>query len=119
MGVLKLDHFQVSIPMGEVDKALAFYVGVLGFARVSKAPGLDPHGAWLVGGDVNLHLGEESEFESARHAHPALLVDNIETLLDSAQRAGHHVRVDEGPAGYRRASVFDPFGNRIELMQRL
>ncbi len=119
MGVLKIDHFQVAIPWGRVGDALAFYEGVLQFVRVAKPAELDQSGAWLVQGPVNLHLGEEKEFEAARRAHPALLVDNIDELLENAERGGHRLRIDQGPTGYKRASVFDPFGNRIELMQKL
>ena len=117
MAVLKIDHVQVAIPWGRISEALAFYEGVLQFVRIPKPAELDQSGAWLAQGTVNLHLGEEREFEAARRAHPALLVDNIDQLLQNAERGGHPLRVDEGPAGYKRASVFDPFGNRIELMQ--
>ena len=119
MAVIKIDHFQVAIPWGRVPDALAFYEGVLQFVRVTKPAELDQSGAWLVQGPVNLHLGEEKEFEPARRAHPALLVDNIDQLLESAERGGHPLRIDQGPTGYKRASVFDPFGNRIELMQKI
>ncbi len=119
MGVLAIDHFQVSIPRGRIDDALKFYADVLGFMRVPKPAELDQDGAWLVQGNVNLHLGEEEQFMAAPHAHPALLVDNIAQLLDNAARGGYGQRAHDGPAGYRRASVFDPFGNRIELMQKL
>ena len=119
MAVIKIDHFQVAIPWGRIPDALAFYEGVLQFVRVAKPAELDQSGAWLVQGPVNLHLGEEKEFEPARRAHPALLVDNIDQLLGNAERGGHPLRIDQGPTGYKRASVFDPFGNRIELMQKL
>ena len=119
MAVLKIDHIQVAIPWGRIPDALSFYEGVLQFARIPKPAELDQSGAWLVQGPVNLHLGEEKEFEAARRTHPALLVDNIDQLLENAKRGGHALRIDEGPTGYKRASVFDPFGNRIELMQKL
>ena len=92
---------------------------MLQFVRRPKPAELDQSGAWLVQGPVNLHLGEEQEFEAAREAHPALLVDNIDQLLEDTKRAGCQLRIEAGPAGYKRASVFDPFGNRIELMQKL
>ena len=119
MAVLKIDHVQVAIPWGKVAEALSFYVGVLQFSRVAKPVELDQRGAWLTQGPVNLHLGEEKEFEASRRAHPALLVDNIDELLENVKRSAHPLRVDTGPTGYKRASVFDPFGNRIELMQKL
>ncbi len=119
MAVLKIDHIQIAIPWGRIADALAFYQQVLQFVRIAKPAELDQSGAWLMQGPVNLHLGEEKQFEASRRAHPALLVDNIDELLDNASRGGHALRVDAGPSGYKRASVFDPFGNRIELMQKL
>jgi catechol 2,3-dioxygenase-like lactoylglutathione lyase family enzyme len=119
MGVLSLDHFQVSVPWGRLPEALAFYVDVLGFTRVPKPAELSQTGAWLVAGTVNLHIGEETEFEASPRAHPAFCVDNIDELLARATQAGRTYRMDDGPKGYKRGSVFDPFGNRIELMQKL
>ena len=119
MAVLKIDHVQVAIPWGRIPEALAFYEGVLQFVRIPKPAELDQSGAWLTQGPVNLHLGEEHEFEPSRRAHPAFMVDNINQLLENAERGGFPLRVDDGPKGYKRASVFDPFGNRIELMQQL
>ena len=119
MAVLKIDHVQVAIPWGKVAEALSFCVGVLQFSRIAKPAELDQRGAWLTQGPVNLHLGEEKEFEASRRAHPALLVDYIDELLENVKRSAHPLRVDTGPIGCKRASVFDPFGNRIELMQKL
>ncbi len=119
VAVLKIDHVQVAIPWGKVPEALAFYEGVLQFSRIPKPAELDQSGAWLTQGPVNLHLGEEKEFEASPRAHPALLVDNIDQLLENAKRGEHPQRIDDGPTGYKRASVYDPFGNRIELMQKL
>ena len=122
MNILAIDHFQVSIPNGKLAEALAFYVDVLGFIRVAKPAELSQTGAWLTNGESNsvaLHLGEENDFSPAPRAHPALRVANIAPLLAKATAAGCTVRHDCGPNGYIRASVFDPFNNRIELMQRL
>lgn len=119
MAILKIDHVQIAIPWGKVADALSFYEGVLQFVRIPKPAELDQNGAWLTQSPVNLHLGEAKEFEAAREAHPALLVDNIDQLLENTKRAGCQLRIETGPTGYKRASVFDPFGNRIELMQKL
>ncbi|MBL8510827.1 MAG: VOC family protein [Betaproteobacteria bacterium] len=119
MSIIGLDHFQVAIPHGHLDAALAFYVDLLGFTRIAKPAELSPEGAWLTQGGINLHLGEEAHFAPSRRAHPALLVDNLLSLMDAAQAKGLETRMDSGPQGFLRGSVFDPFGNRIELMQAL
>lgn len=117
--MFSLDHLQISIPAGEVDTAVAFYTEVLGFERIAKSPGLDPRGAWLRQGDVNLHLGEESPFTTDGCAHPAFCVANVNAIAAKTSERGLRVRNETGPTGYIRKSIFDPFGNRIELMEKL
>jgi hypothetical protein len=69
---------------------------------------------------VQVHLGVESEFRPARKAHPAFLVDDLDSLIARAQDAAYETDASQPPLdGYKRAHVFDPFGNRIELMEKL
>lgn len=117
--ILGLDHLQISIPAGRLDEALSFYVEGLGFHRIPKPASLDPHGAWLVQGGVHLHLGEETPFATDGRAHPAFRVADMDAALDPLIARGCRYRDEVGPEGCRRVSVFDPFGNRIELMQSL
>jgi catechol 2,3-dioxygenase-like lactoylglutathione lyase family enzyme len=67
---------------------------------------------------VKVHLGIEPDFRPSAKAHPAFIVDDLHALLERARTAGREV-VEEAPlAGYERWFVYDPFRNRIELMQR-
>ncbi len=120
--ILSIDHFQVSIPAGTVQDALDFYVDILGFTRVPKPADMIQSGAWLTGGSVNLHLGERKDgeiFTASPDAHPAIRVDNFQDLMRLAEQKGLKIRMDKGPSGFYRGSIWDPFGNRIELMQKL
>ena len=117
--ILAFDHVQVSIPAGEVEKALDFYIGVLGFTRVPKPADMRQTGAWLTAGQVNFHLGEEEKFIASNLSHPAMRVDNFQELVRHSEQNGLKVRVDNGPSGFLRGSIWDPFGNRIELMQKM
>jgi catechol 2,3-dioxygenase-like lactoylglutathione lyase family enzyme len=120
MAVLGLDHVQVAMPAGGEERARAFYAGVLGMAEIPKPANLAARGgAWFACGAQQLHLGVEADFRAARKAHPALLVDDLRAMEDACAAAGHPVTRDEPLAGFDRAYVHDPFGNRIELMQRL
>jgi catechol 2,3-dioxygenase-like lactoylglutathione lyase family enzyme len=116
-----LDHIQISIPIGRVDEALTFYTQVLGFTRVPKPAELQSanSGAWLTRESINLHLGEEPNFVTDGRGHPAFRVASVETIEQLAQQHGARVRKETGPNGFVRSSVFDPFGNRIELVQKL
>ena len=76
-------------------------------------------GAWFSNGAVTLHLGVEQDFRPARKAHPALLVEGLATFVVRLEAAGYPTQRDVQFAGYDRVHVNDPFGNRIELMERI
>lgn len=120
MGIVGLDHVQLAMPRdGEAD-ARSFYGAVLGLAEVPKPADLAKRGGcWFVGGGVNIHLGVEEPFRAAAKAHPALLVDDLAATRE--QLATHGIDFSEGSPldGYVRGDIHDPFGNRIELMQKL
>ena len=96
-----------------------FYVDVLGFTEIVRPEALGGRGGgWFRAGPVTLHLGVEQEFRAARMAHPAFLVSRLAPLVARCEAAGHAtVPADELP-GFNRVHVHDPFGNRLELMER-
>lgn len=108
------------MPIGEEEKARTFYIDLLGFSEILKPPELARRGgAWFQSENVQLHLGAEADFKPARKAHPAFLVDDLNSLITTVQNAGYETDTSQPPLdGYKRAHVFDPFGNRIELMQK-
>jgi hypothetical protein len=66
-----------------------------------------------------VHLGVDENFHPATKAHPAFLVEDVAALERKALAAGATVERDVALEGYDRIHVFDPFGNRIELMQQV
>ncbi len=120
MPITGLDHIQLAMPAGGEDKARVFYGQILGFKEVPKPDNLAKRGGcWFEQGTIKLHLGVERGFSPALKAHPAFLVDRLSAFLEML--AEHEVKIteDEPLAGYLRAYIHDPFGNRIELMQKL
>jgi catechol 2,3-dioxygenase-like lactoylglutathione lyase family enzyme len=118
MEILDLDHVQVAMPAGGEAQARSFYGGLLGLGEISKPDNLARRGGvWFALGSHQLHLGVETEFRPARKAHPALLVRDLPTLLTRCAEAGATVVRDEPLAGYDRAYIYDPFGNRIEVLE--
>ena len=113
-----LDHVQLAMPLGQEALAREFYSGVLGLTEVPKPANLAMRGgAWFEGGTLRVHLGVEAGFHPAKKAHPAFLVQQLAALAKHLQRTGVTVVTDEPIAGYNRIYVFDPFGNRIELLE--
>jgi catechol 2,3-dioxygenase-like lactoylglutathione lyase family enzyme len=116
---LAYEHVLISIPAGEERRARKFYVDVLGFTEVVRPESLGgTGGGWFRAGSVNLHLGSEREFTPARLAHAALLVSDLAPLIARCEAAGHMTIPAEKLPGFNRVHVHDPFGNRIELMER-
>lgn len=120
MTLYAIDHIQLAMPEGGEELARAFYEGILDLCEVPKPAGLAGRGgAWFVRGALKIHLGVEAGFRPARKAHPAFLVEDLDALLEKARAAGYELDTGQPPLeGYRRAHVFDPFGNRIELMEK-
>ncbi len=89
-------------------------------AELAKPPALAARGgAWFASGAIQLHLGVEAAFRPARKAHPALLVRGLDTYVARARALGCRIVDDDPLPGYRRAFIDDPFGNRLELMEKL
>jgi catechol 2,3-dioxygenase-like lactoylglutathione lyase family enzyme len=120
MVVIGLEHVQLAMPNGREAEARVFYSQLLGLPETPKPPHLAVRGGcWFESAHVKIHLGVEADFRPARKAHPALLVEGLDTLIPTLTEAGFEVRQDEPLEGYVRVYVDDPFGNRIELMEKL
>jgi catechol 2,3-dioxygenase-like lactoylglutathione lyase family enzyme len=118
MRIRAIEHVQLAMPTGGEPSAKRFYEGLLDLPEIPKPPHLAVRGGcWFESTGVKIHLGVEAEFRPARKAHPALLVEDLGALISKLRAAGVEVRADEPLAGFHRAYVNDPFGNRIELME--
>jgi catechol 2,3-dioxygenase-like lactoylglutathione lyase family enzyme len=116
--VKRLEHVQLAMPVGGEERAREFYQGALGIPEVRKPPYLQHRGGcWFERGELKIHLGADADFNPARKAHPALLVEGLRELAEELRRLGYEVKPDERLEGCYRIYVHDPFGNRIELME--
>jgi catechol 2,3-dioxygenase-like lactoylglutathione lyase family enzyme len=112
-------HVQLAMPAGEEDAADRFYTGVLGMERVPKPEHLATRGGcWFRSGGVELHLGVEGDFRPARKAHPAFLVEDLAEVRSRLEESGAEVQDDTQLKGHDRFYAFDPFGNRLEFIER-
>jgi catechol 2,3-dioxygenase-like lactoylglutathione lyase family enzyme len=116
MTIVGIDHVQLAMPSGREDEARAFYSGLLGIPQRPKPAELAKRGGvWFESGAVKIHLGVEADFRPARKAHPGLIVRDLRLLVNRLRDAGVEV-VDASFEGHDRVFVFDPFGNRLELI---
>jgi catechol 2,3-dioxygenase-like lactoylglutathione lyase family enzyme len=118
MSVIGIDHILLAMPAGAEAQARAFYTGVLGLTEKVKPPALAARGgAWFTNGTIEVHLGVEKDFRPARKAHPAFVVRDLGGFVERARQQGCEIAEDEPLPGYARIFIYDPFGNRLELIE--
>jgi catechol 2,3-dioxygenase-like lactoylglutathione lyase family enzyme len=120
MAITGIDHVQLAMPAGEEEKARAFYRDVLGLPETPKPADMAKRGGcWFESSRVKIHLGVDKDFRPATRAHPGLLVSDVRTIAERCREKGFETV--QGPAmeGYERIFVSDPFGNRIELLEKV
>ncbi len=118
MKVLRIAHVQLAMPPGQEERARAFYTGALGIPEVDR-PGklMRRGGVWFESGTLKVHLATDPTFHPSQRAHPALEVTGLLELTQQIREHGYTVIEDEPIAGVLRAYAYDPFGNRIELIE--
>ena len=97
--------------------AVAFYTDVMGLPRVEKPD--DRGGTWFDLGGLQLHLNVEDNVN--RRATKAHLAYEVDDLAHWRQRmTDHEVTPIATPAlpGHDHFEARDPFGNRIEFIQK-
>lgn len=114
----RFDHVQVCIPKGAEDRAREFYGGLLGLEEIEKPEALRKNGGmWYSVADVQLHVGAEDVVAPSKR-HPAFEVGDVSAVRAYLERHGVRTKDEEEIPGQHRFSFFDPFGNRIELLEK-
>jgi hypothetical protein len=118
MPLVSIDHVQLAMPAGGEDAARWFYGTLLSLPETPKPAHLAKRGGcWFESPTVKIHLGVEADFRPAKKAHPALLVTDLATLARELEEAGVEIVDDEPLEGFYRVYAYDPFGNRLELLE--
>lgn len=118
--ITRLHHAQVTLPPGAEEEARRFYCGFLGLTEIEKPEALQSRGGlWLQVGDRQVHLGlEDGVDRAASKAHLAYQVDDLAAWRERLRQAGIQPQENAAIPGYDRVELRDPFGNRLELIQR-
>jgi len=123
--ILRYHHVTHNIARENVGAARHFYGDILGLKEIPATE--DPTGnrlIWFAVGELQLHLVIRDKPEPASSRHIAVVVDDLEQLVDHLRRCA--VRIEEREMGrywFRRsdgsrtAFCYDPDGNRIELVE--
>lgn len=119
MRITGVHHVQVAIPAGAEPAARHFYGQLLGMPEIAKPSSLgDRGGAWFACGEQQIHCGVEAEAPADRR-HPAMLTDDLDSLRQRLIAAGVTTVEDRQIPGFRRFYARDPFGNRLEFLERV
>ncbi|MVZ96415.1 glyoxalase [Sphingorhabdus sp. IMCC26285] len=115
----EIDHVQIAIPEGGEAQGRVFFGTLLGLAEIPKPPGNRKRGGcWFAAGSLQLHLGVDPEFRAAQKAHIAFKTNALDEARSLLEHAGYDIVSDIDVEGRRRFFTNDPFGNRIEFMDR-
>ena len=119
--ILNIHHAQLSVPTGDEKKARDFYCGLLGLREVAKPDALAGRGGfWLELGQFQVHIGtEEFSGRADTKAHIAYEVTALDGWKDKLAQAGIAVTTGIQIPYYRRFEFRDPFGNRVEFLERI
>lgn len=111
----------IAIVVSDVERSLAFYRDVIGLPeiiRASAGQSKNP-GAWLRL-EQQLHLQGRAGEQKKSEQHFALVTDRFEQfeqIVARAPDAGGRIEETRAMEGFsRRCFVYDPDGNRIELL---
>lgn len=119
--IIGLHHVQITIPVGAEDEARKFYCGVLGLNEIPKPVELIGRGGfWVQLGDKQIHVGTENGVDrTATKSHIAYLVDDLNTWREKLQDYGIDIKAGIQIPNFQRFEFRDPFGNRIEFLQKI
>jgi catechol 2,3-dioxygenase-like lactoylglutathione lyase family enzyme len=120
MRITAVDHVQIAVPPELEAAAIEFYERVLGLNRLPKPGGTDDvRGAWLDGGNVQVHIGvQPKSFVPATKAHVGFVVADLAKAQAELERNKVATKPGSDLPGFKRFFTQDPAGNRLEFLQR-
>jgi catechol 2,3-dioxygenase-like lactoylglutathione lyase family enzyme len=117
--IARIDHIQLAAPKGSELAARQFYGALLGLPEIEKPAALRARGGcWFQCGDQQIHIGVEANFRPAKKAHPAFAVTDLAGLRASLIAQAAKITDDDSLPGTRRFFAEDPWGNRLEFVER-
>jgi len=113
----RIDHIHIAVAPGRLEDAKLFYTDIIGLELIDRPNHLfATPGYWFNVGDAQLHIGVEPQLPLSTR-HTAFEVADVDAALKYLE---NKVEILAEPAipGRRRFAFLDPFGNRIELLQK-
>ena len=119
--ITELHHVQITIPNGSEAQERVFYCGVLGLSEVRKPEALKQRGSfWLRLGDNEVHVRTEDDVNRGQtNGHLAYVVHDLSFWRATLRSESIEVMDGISIPDFRRFEFWDPFGNRVELIEQL
>lgn len=118
--IMALHHAQLTVPRDAEAAARQFYCERLGLHEVPKPEALRGRGGfWIELGPVQIHIGTEDGVERQRtKAHLGFEVDDLASMRALIEGLGLEISDGVPIPGLSRFEFRDPFGNRMEFVQK-
>ena len=120
--IKRLNHFAIIIPSGQEDVARKFYGKIFNLKELPKPQVLSRNGGiWFeLPNSMQLHLTVQDDHDpNTSKCHLAYEVDSLEDVILVLRKFGIEFSFGQKIPNYKRINIRDPFGNKIELMQRI
>ena len=116
---IRANHIHICVPPERLEEAKKFYTDIIGLHEIERPNHLfSSAGHWFTIGDIELHIGvEEKKIKTIRHS--AFEVADIAAVKAHLKKNGIEIMEEPRIPGRTRFSFFDPFGNRMELLQMI
>lgn len=118
--ITRVHHAQVSIPKGSEGEARSFYCEFLGLKERDKPESLKGRGGfWLSVDELQVHFGVEDGVDrNATKSHIAYEVSGLGIWREKLRSKGIETLEGISIPGWDRFEFRDPFGNRVEFIER-
>jgi glyoxylase I family protein len=115
--ITQIDH--VSVIISDLERSRRFYRDLLGLKEIAKPRTFDFVVLWFDLGNQQLHLLLQNRPDARGPRHFALRVKDVKAARHYFRN--HDVRVEESTPipGADRFFIYDPDGNRIEIIEWL
>jgi catechol 2,3-dioxygenase-like lactoylglutathione lyase family enzyme len=115
--IKQIDHCSVIIT--DVERSRRFYRDVLGLTEINKPRTFDFVVLWFDLGNQHIHLLLKDNADTISARHFALRVADARVARGYFRERGVNVQETTPIPGADRFFIFDPDGNRIEIVQWL
>jgi catechol 2,3-dioxygenase-like lactoylglutathione lyase family enzyme len=115
--VTQIDH--VSVVITNVERSRRFYRDLLGLKEIAKPRTFDFVVLWFDLGNQQLHLLRKEQPDTRSPRHFALRVADVQAARRYCREHGLNPEETTTIPGADRFFIYDPDGNRIEVIQWL